>query len=284
MLIQLNGVKKDYNDFQLDCTLELEEGRITGLVGQNGAGKTTAFKSILNLIQIDDGTVTVFGKDRTELTSLDREAIGVVLSDSGFSDYLCTADIIKILKASYQQFNEQDFIKYCSRFKLPMKKKLKEYSTGMKAKLKLLIALSHNAKLLILDEPTSGMDVVVRDEILDLLRDYMEKDSTRGILISSHISTDLESLCDDVYMIHDGKVIIHEDTDEILGNYGILKVDSKDFEKLDRKYVVKVKKELFGYTCLTNQKQYYLKHYPELVIEKGNLDEVITMLIKGESK
>lgn len=284
MLVKLENVKKDYSDFQLDCTLQLEEGRITGLIGQNGAGKTTAFKTILDLIKIDDGKVTVLGKDRSELTALDREEIGVVLSDSGFSDYLCANDILKIVKAMYKNFNEEDFQKYCSHFKLPMKKKLKEYSTGMKAKFKLLIALCHNAKLLILDEPTSGLDVVVRDEILDLLRDYMEQDSSRGILISSHISSDLESLCDDVYMIHDGKVIMHEDTDEILGNYGVIKVDPKSYENLDFKHVVKVKKEHYGYTCLTNQKQYYMTKYPELVVEKGNLDEVITILIKGEAK
>ena len=167
------------------------------------------------------------------------------------------------------------------RFQLPLDKMIKDFSTGMKAKLKVLIAISHNAKLLILDEPTAGLDIVARDELLDMLREFMEKDEGRSILMSSHISSDLESLCDNIYMIHDGKIIFHEDTDVLLSDYALLKVDEKQYNELDKQFILRFKKEAYGYSCLTNQKQYYIENYPKIAIEKGTIDEVITMMIRG---
>ena len=152
----------------------------------------------------------------------------------------------------------------------------------MKAKLKVLVAISHHAKLLILDEPTAGLDVIARDELLELLREFMEKDEDRAILISSHISSDLETLCDDLYMIHDGKIILHEDTDVLLGDYALLKLDDTQYHTLDNQYLLRSKKEPFGYSCLTDQKQYYIENYPNITIEKGTIDAVITMMIRGE--
>ena len=153
----------------------------------------------------------------------------------------------------------------------------------MKAKLKVLVAMSHQAKLLILDEPTAGLDVIARDELLDLMREYMES-GERSILISSHISSDLEGLCDDIYMIHGGRIIMHEETDRLLGDYGVLKVTEAQYDKLDKRYILKRKKENFGYSCLTDEKQYYLDNYRGITVEKGNIDEVITMMIRGEGK
>ena len=152
----------------------------------------------------------------------------------------------------------------------------------MKAKLKVLVAISHHAKLLILDEPTAGLDVIARDELLELLREFMEKEEDRAILISSHISSDLETLCDDLYMIHDGKIILHEDTDVLLGDYALLKLDDTQYHTLDKQYLLRSKKESFGYSCLTDQKQYYIENYPNITIEKGTIDAVITMMIRGE--
>ena len=139
-----------------------------------------------------------------------------------------------------------------------------------------------NPDILILDEPTAGLDVLARDELLDVLRKYMEEDESRSILISSHISSDLEGLCDDLYMIHNGHVIMHEETDVLLSDYAILKLDQNQYQKLDRQYILRIKKEPFGYSCLTNQKQYYLDNYPSIVVEKGNIDDVIMLMIKGE--
>lgn len=280
-MLKMEHVRKHYDSFSLDCSLEIRPGYITGLVGQNGAGKSTTFKAILGLISIDGGTIKLFGKDIQDFTVRDKQDLGVVLSDSGFSGYLTIDDIIPVLDAFYEAFDKTFFERQVERFQLPRKKKIKDFSTGMKAKLKVLVAISYNAKLLILDEPTAGLDVVARDELLEMLREFMEKDEERSILISSHISSDLETLCDDLYMIHNGKIIMHEDTDVLLSEYALLKVDAEQYSSLDKQYILRYKKENYGYACLTNQKQYYMENYPKAVIEKGTIDEVITMMIRG---
>ena len=154
----------------------------------------------------------------------------------------------------------------------------------MKAKLKLLIALSHSTDLLLLDEPTAGLDVVARDELLDMLREYMEEDENRSILISSHISTDLEGICDDIYMIDGGKILLHEETDKLLDQYGLLKVKADQYEALDKAYILAHKKEEYGYSCLTNERQYYQENYPDITIEKGKIDDVIIMMKRGQQE
>lgn len=280
-MLKIEHLKKTYDNFSLDCSLEVRKGCITGLIGQNGAGKSTTFKAILGLISIDSGNITVLGKDIKKFTTKDKEELGIVLSDSGFSGYLRIKDIIPILQNMYEKFNKSFFLEQVQRFQLPLDKKLKDFSTGMKAKLKVLVAISHNAKLLILDEPTAGLDVIARDELLEMLREFMEADEERSILISSHISSDLETLCDDLYMIHDGKIVLHEDTDVLLSDYALLKVDRKQYEELDKRFILRSKKESYGYSCLTNQKQYYMENYPKIAIEKGSIDEVITMMVRG---
>lgn len=281
-MLKIEHLKKHYGSFSLDCSLEVQQGCITGLIGQNGAGKSTTFKSVLGLISTDGGNVTILGKDLRDFTPKDRENIGVALSDSGFSGYLTIRDIIPVLKNLYSNFDYSFFLEQINRFQLPLDKKLKDFSTGMKVKLKVLVAFSHKAKLLILDEPTAGLDVVARDELLEMLREFMEKDEQNSILISSHISSDLESLCDDIYMIHNGKVILHEDTDVLLSDYALLKVDETQFSQMDKQFILRFQKESYGYSCLTNQKQYYMENYPKIAIEKGTIDTVITMMIRGQ--
>ena len=278
-MLNVEHLKKQYDNFSLDCSLELMPGCVTGLIGQNGAGKSTTFKAILGLISTDGGNITILGKDIKDFTAKDKEDLGVVLSDSGFSGYLKIKDIIPILQNMYTKFDTSFFMEQVQRFQLPMNKQIKDFSTGMKAKFKVLVAISHNAKLLILDEPTAGLDVIARDELLEMLREF--KDEERSILISSHISSDLESLCDTLYMIHDGKIILHEDTDVLLSDYALLKVDAEQYRELDKQFILRTKKEAYGYSCLTNQKQYYMENYPKIVIEKGTIDEVITMMIRG---
>ena len=279
-MLKVKHLKKNYASFSLDCSLEVKPGYVTGLIGQNGAGKSTTFKAILGLIQCDGGSIEIFGQ--SALNEEDKQLLGVVLSDSGFSGYLTISDIIPILENLYKQFDKSFFLRMVDQFELPKNKKIKEFSTGMKAKLKIIVAMSHQAQLLILDEPTAGLDVIARDELLDMMRDYMAEDDQRAILISSHISSDLETLCDDVYMIHNGQVIMHEDTDVLLSEYALLKVDDQQFEQLDKAYILKYKKESYGYSCLTHQKQYYRENYPNIVLENSHIDDVMTMMIRGE--
>ena len=280
-MLKIDHLQKQYGSFRLDCSLEVRPGCITGLVGQNGAGKSTTFKAVLGLISRDGGEITILGKPEREFTARDREALGVVLADSGFCGYLAVRDVIPILRSLYRKFDPEFFEEQARKFQLPMDKKIKEFSTGMKAKLKVLAAVSHNARLLILDEPTAGLDVMARDELLELLKDYMDSDEERAILISSHISSDLESICDDLYMIHEGRILLHEETDVLLDSYGLLKVSPEQYRRLDRQFLLRVKRESYGYSCLTDQKQFYLENYPEIVVEKGSIDEVITMMVKG---
>ena len=280
-MLRLNKVKKEYKGFQLDCTLEVQEGCVTGLIGKNGAGKSTTFKAILGLISTDGGSIEIFGRPVSEMGIQDREDIGVVMSDSGFSGYLMVCDLIPILKSMYRNFQEEEFRRQCEKFRIPMDKKIKEFSTGMKRKLQVLAAITHEAKLLILDEPTSGLDVVARDKLLDMLRAYMEQEG-RAILISSHISGDLEGICDDIYMIDEGKIVLYEETDVLLDSYGILKVTQEQYEKLDQEHILRSKKEEFGYSCMTDQRQFYQENYPQITVEKGNIDELIMMMVRGE--
>lgn len=281
-MIRLENAQKHYKEFDLNCSLEVRPGQITGLVGENGAGKSTTFKLILGLIRDDGGTIEVFGKPIQQMAQKDKENMGVVLSDSGFSGYVTVKDLLPVMSSLYSKFDKDSFLKNCEKYKIPLNKKIKEFSTGMKTKLKMLVAISHEADLLILDEPTAGVDVIVRDEFMQMLQEYMAN-GQRSILISSHISTDLENLCDDLYMIHDGRIIMHEDTDVLLSGYAVLKPSLEQYEKLDKQYLLRAKKESFGYRCLTNQRQYYAENYPDMVIEKGNVDEMILLMVRGEN-
>lgn len=282
-MLKIKDLKKSYDLFQLDVSFEIPRGCITGLIGANGAGKSTIFKGILDLISVDGGTIEIFGKDYKTLSKKEKEKLGVVLAESGFSGFLTVQDVAKILESMYSQFDKAMFFDYCKRYQLPLKKQIKEFSTGMKAKLKILTAISHKAEFLLLDEPTTGLDVLAREDLLSMLREYMEENENRTILISSHISTDLEGLCDDLYMIDNGKVVLHEEIDTLLGQYGLLKVSSEQYDTLDKNYLLRKKRESWGYACLTNQKQFYLENYPSYTMEKGSIDEVITMMIKGET-
>lgn len=282
-MLKLEKVKKRYGEFELECTMEVKTGSVTGIIGVNGAGKSTTFKAILGLIRYDEGKIEIMGKSLEKLGSRDKEEIGVVLSEAGFSDYLTVRDLVPILKSMYTKFDTAEFLERCKDLCLPENKCIKEFSTGMKRKLQVLAAISHNAKFLLLDEPTAGLDVIARDDLLGMLREYMEP-GDRSILISSHISGDLEGFCDDVYLIDNGKILLHEETDLLLSDYALLKATEDQFQKLDKKYILRYRKEGYGYGCLTNQKQFFLENYPEIAMEKGSIDEVIMMMSRGEKK
>lgn len=280
-MVKLENVVKEYKDFNLNVSMEIKPGTIVGLIGKNGSGKSTTIKSILGLIKPNSGQITVFGKKPSELLPIDKAKLGVALADGGFSVYLKVKDIAAVESKLYADFDKNLFLEKCQDAELPLNKPIKEFSTGMAAKLRVLLALSHNANLLILDEPTAGLDVGARNEILDILREYMTEDENRAILITSHISTDLEGLCDEIYLIDKGKLILHEETDTIISEYGLLKVSNEVYEKIDKEHILRTKDESFGKACLTSQFQYYKENYPDIVIERVGIDELILMLTGG---
>ncbi len=277
-MIKIEQLVKCYGDFRLDVSMEVPDGRVTGLIGKNGAGKSTVIKAILGLIRPDDGRVKVMGVESSDMSPVVRARLGVALSDSGFYSGLSVSDIGKILKKSYRDFDEQWFLAACRDQGLPVNKVIKTFSTGMKAKLRVLTALSHDADLLILDEPTAGLDVEARNEILDILRDYLARNERRSMLITSHIATDLEGIYDDIYLIHQGRIILHEDTDIILSDYGVIKGDEETYEKIDKRYLLTTRKEGPVYKCLTRERAFYTENYPGLIVENGGIDDLILMM------
>ena len=282
-MLKLEHLKKSYPGFLLDCSLSIEPGQITGIIGPNGAGKSTMFKSILGLVHLDSGSIRLFGKDLRELQDADRAKLGAALAETGLSGELTVEDAVRILRAFYPAFDEPFFRRKCDELGLPRDKQIKNFSTGMKAKLKVLVAVSHKAQMLILDEPTAGLDVLARDQTLSLLREYMEQDDQRAILISSHISNDLESICDDFYMLNDGRIVFHEDTDKLMSDYAIIKLDEEQLSALDQRYILRRLKENYGYRLLTDQRRYYRENYPNLVVERASMDEFIMLMLKGEA-
>ncbi|MBR7175530.1 MAG: ABC transporter ATP-binding protein [Clostridia bacterium] len=282
-MLKLTHLTKKYPDFTLDCSLEVQPGAITGLIGANGAGKSTTFKAVLGLIASDGGAMELFGEKRAAPTVADKQRIGAVLAETGFSGELTVKDVSRVLAAFYPAFDAERFRSKAKELSLPENKPIKEFSTGMKAKLRVLGALCHRAELLILDEPTAGLDVVARDQILDLLRSYIGEDENRAILISSHISGDLEQLCDDFYMIDGGRILCHEETDRLLSDYAVLKIGEKDYGALDKSYILRRRKESFGWSLLTDQKRFYAENCPGLVVERITMDEYIMMMLKGET-
>ncbi|MBR2559417.1 MAG: ABC transporter ATP-binding protein [Firmicutes bacterium] len=281
-MVKVENLVKNYGDFRLDVSLEIPDGQVTGIIGKNGAGKSTTIKAVLGLIRPDSGSAAINGKDASKLTNAEKCRIGAALSDSGFSMYLSVEDVARILKKMYPSFDEDFFRRNCMAQGLPFDKQIKDFSTGMRAKLRVLSAISHRAELLVMDEPTAGLDVEARNEILDLIREYLSENEECSVLITSHISTDLEGLCDDIYLIHDGRVLFHEDTDAILGNYAVLKMDEKTYESLDKSYIISTKKDRSGFACLTNERQFYAENCPGLVIENGGIDDIILMMTGGK--
>ena len=278
-MIEIKNLTKRFQDFTAleNVTCTIGSGCIYGMVGSNGAGKSTFLRTLTGVYQPDGGEIRIDGEPVWDNPAVKRR-IAYVPDELYFLAGANLNRMERMYRNLYPDFDRDEFLQQCRRFNLPTDKKIKEFSTGMKAKFKVLAALSHKAELLILDEPTVGLDVIARDEVLNMLREYMEENESSSILISSHISSDLESLCDDFYMIHAGKIILHEDTDVLLSDYAVLKVSEEEYEKLDQQYLIKIRKEAYGYRCLTNQKQFYMENYPDVVIENGKIDDLVMMM------
>lgn len=270
-MLELKNVKKKYENFELDCSLKVNDGEIVGLVGANGAGKSTTFKSILRLIQIDSGKITLFNSD--DLNVEIKKRIGVILGDSTFQKFFTIKNAAKMMQYCYDDFDYDSFLKECFDFNLPLDKQIKNFSTGMLAKFKVLTSMSYNADLLILDEPTSGLDTVARNELLDKIKEYIKTNEDKSVLMSSHIGSDLKKICDRLYFMKDGKIIFTEQTRILLDNYDII----------DTKENIKNKKLLFT----MQRKDGTYSH----IIEKGHsypihlftdIDDMIEIIMKGD--
>ncbi len=241
--IEVKNLSKNYKGFSLEnISFTLPSGCIMGLVGENGAGKSTTIKLILDMIKKSSGEVSVFGKPVNNST---LEDIGIVTEEIGFPESLNAKEINSVLKNIYKHWSESDFLKYLSQFNLPENKKIKEFSKGMKMKLHIAAALSHKARLLILDEATSGLDPVVRDEILDIFNDFT-RDESHSILISSHIVSDLEKICDYIAFMHNGKLILCEEKDELLNNYSIIQCDENTINTISKADILSMRKSSYA--------------------------------------
>lgn len=281
-VIEIKDLCKEYNGFSLkNINLNVPKGMIMGLIGENGAGKTTTIKSILNIINSYSGEIKVFGKDTKLCEKEIKEEIGVVLDDSFLSEALNPCDINKIMKNIFKKWDEELYFKYIEEFKLPKEKKVKEYSSGMKMKLKIATAISHHPKILLLDEPTSGLDPVARNEILDIFQDFIQ-DEENSILVSSHITSDLEHIADYITFINDGEIVLSKTRDELLENYGIAKCSKEEFEKIDKKDYIKCRKNRYEYDVLVENKLEFRKKYDIEIIDKPSIEDIMVIYIKGE--
>lgn len=281
-ILEIKNLCKKYNEFELkNININLPKGMIMGLIGENGAGKSTTIKAILNIINFDEGEIKLFGLDSKKSEKNLKEDIGVVLDDSFLSDYLTPKDINKIMKVIYINWDEKLYMNYIENFKLPKGKIIKEYSSGMKMKLKIAVALSHHPKLLILDEPTSGLDPVARNEILDIFQEFIQ-DEENSILVSSHITSDLEHISDYITFIDSGEIALTKTRDELLEEYGIAKCTENEFKMIDKKDYIKYKKNRYEYNILVENKLEFKNKYNIEIIDKPTIEDIMLIYIKGE--
>ncbi len=252
--LEIKNLTKKYPGFTLDnLNLSLPSGCIMGLIGENGAGKSTTIRLILDMIRKDSGTITVLGKDNGDSIECTKEDIGVVLDEVGIPSCLTVKQVGNVMRHSFRNWDEAEYERLVQKLKLPDKKQFKEFSRGMKMKLGLAVALSHKAKLLILDEATSGLDPVMRDEVLEMLSDFT-RDENHSILISSHIVSDLEKLCDYVAFLSEGKLLLCGEKDQLLAEYGLIHCSSEELRALPAEAIQYKKENPYGVEAMVRRK------------------------------
>lgn len=280
--IEIKKLKKSYKDFQLkNINLEIPAGTIVGLIGKNGAGKTTLLKCLLNMISIEEGTIKIFGQEYKQKERMIKEEIGIVLDNMFFPEILTVADIDKSMKHIYKNWDSKLFYQQLKDFDIKTNQKLKELSKGMRKKLEIATTFSHHPKLLILDEPTSGLDPIIRNELLDLFLKFIE-DPNHTILLSTHITSDLEHIADKIVFIDQGKIVMDESRDDILDRYAILKCDPNYFEQIDKADIVAYQKNKYDYHILISDIDACRKKYPDCIFDQITLEDLMMLMIKGE--
>ncbi|OWA34017.1 ABC transporter [Saccharibacillus sp. O16] len=281
--LEIEKLTKTYphSDFRLDnVSFAIPRGTIMGFVGENGAGKTTTMNAVLNIIRKDSGTIRILGREMGDKDRELREQIGVVFDGANFPELLTAAQLSKVMAGTYAQWDQKTFTELAARFGLDLRKRIGKYSRGMKMKLALAVALSHRPKLLILDEATSGLDPIVRDEILSVFMEFIENEE-HSILMSSHITSDLEKIADYITFIHQGKVLLTESKDSLIYEYGIARCKTEQFERIEDSDRIAYRKKDYQIDVLVSNRQAFERKYVGIVVDTGNIDEIMLLMAKG---
>lgn len=284
--LEIKNLTKNFSGFTLDhVSFTLPKGSIMGFIGENGAGKTTTLKLILNELKKDEGTVRIYGMDPDVDELACKEMLGLVFDQSYFYEGMCAREISQVMARMFRNWDSDYFTKLIKQFELPEKQSFKEFSRGMKMKLSIATALAHSPKLLLLDEATSGLDPVVRNEILDLFMDFIQ-DEEHSILLSSHITSDLEKIADYITFIHKGKIVLTESKDVLLSDYGVLKCGAKDFLQLngaiEQGLVIGYRRNAFGYEALVSDRNSALRKFPGMVLDRVTLEDIMMFYVNRE--
>ncbi|NGZ75260.1 ABC transporter ATP-binding protein [Saccharibacillus alkalitolerans] len=281
--LEIDNLTKTYpgSDFRLDnVSFSIPRGTIMGFVGENGAGKTTTMNAVLNIVKKDGGTIKIFGREMGDKDRDIREQVGVVFDGANFPEMLTPARLAKVMAGTYKQWDQERFLNMTARFNLDTGKKIGRYSRGMKMKLALAVALSHRPKLLILDEATAGLDPIVRDEILSVFLEFIE-DEDHSILMSSHITGDLEKIADYITFIHRGQIRLTESKDRLIYEYGIVRCKAEQFRLIDRADMMAYRKRDYQIDVLVNNRAAFERKYGGMVVDRGSIDEIMLLLVKG---
>ena len=282
MALELQGVTKQYGDFTLDhVSFTVPKGSIVGLIGENGAGKSTTINAVLGLIHTQEGTVRLLGSKGPE--EVNREEVGVVFDGNNYPTMLTPRQMGKVFPGLYRSWDEGRYREILERFQIPENKKIKEFSKGMKMKYSIAVAFSHHVKLLILDEATSGLDPIMRDEVLDMLLEFIQ-DEDHAVLVSSHITSDLEKVADYIVFLHRGKIIFSSLKDDLLENYGIIKCGADQFAKIRKEDILSYRKLDCEWQVLVAHRHEAKKKYPQALVVPASLDEIMLLYVKGEEK
>lgn len=280
--LELKNVAKRYDGFALDnISFQVPQGSIVGLIGENGAGKSTTIRTILGLISNDSGTIRLLGE--TNIEAVNKDSIGVVFDGNNYPDMLTPKQLGKVFERIYHTWDNNIYTGLLDKFQIPINKKIKQFSKGMKMKYSIAVAFSHHCKILILDEATSGLDPIMREEILDMFLDFIQ-DEENSILISSHITNDLEKVADYIVFIHKGKIIFSKPKDELLENYGILKCGASFLEEMDKEDIVAYRKQDYEWQILVENRRSAQRKYPDALLIPATIDEIMLMYVKGATK
>lgn len=280
--LEIKNISKTYKSFKLDdVSFVLPSGHIMGLIGENGAGKSTIINCILDILEKDSGSIAVLGQKNDKNNVSLKENIGVVLEASDVYDNYTVKQVENIMKDVYKQWNHEVYDYYIQKFALSLNKMIKDFSRGMKMKMAITIALSHQPKLLILDEATSGLDPIMRDEILDVFMEFVQ-DENHAILLSSHISSDLEKIADYITFIHEGKLILSTSKDELIYEYGLMKCRNNEFDMIDKEDIIRYRIKTYEVEILVKDREKMAKKYPNCIVDPTKLDDIMMLYVKGE--